>query len=116
MSLSLEQLEQKITAWATARGIHPNSDMKAQTLKGFSEMGELADHVIKTQPEENGDRLYADKDREAVKDDIGDVVVCLINVAHKYDLTLLECVEQAWNDIKDRRGFMSANGAFVKEA
>ena len=41
----------------------------AQALKAVSEVGELADAVIKN-------------DRDALKDAIGDVMVCLVNVAH----------------------------------
>lgn len=29
---------------------------------------------------------------------------------------LLDCMEQAWNEIKDRKGFFSKSGAFIKEA
>ncbi len=43
-----------------------NSTEQAQLLKALSEVGELADSILKN-------------DREQAKDDIGDILVCLIN-------------------------------------
>jgi NTP pyrophosphatase (non-canonical NTP hydrolase) len=63
------------------------------------EMGELSDSICK------------EKD---VKDDIGDMIVVLLNIAERNNVTLEECLEQAWNDIKDRKGKM-VDGIFIKE-
>ena len=49
-----------------------------------------------------------------VADDIGDMIVVLINIAERNNLTIEDCLEQAWNDIKDRKGKM-VDGIFVKE-
>ena len=160
--MTFEEFKSNVEAWAEARGIYEHSTALAQALKAVSEAGELADAVIKG-------------DREALKDAIGDVTVCLVNVArmtgvpatvvdfdfegtpykgsnrvaaliayqvdeiatylafwaesvrsiHSFDglnhlaklngLTFEECCEAAWNEIKDRKGFLSPNGAFVKE-
>jgi len=51
---------------------------------------------------------------ELVIDDIGDIIVVLINIAHRSNLTLEQCMEHAYNDIKDRKGTM-VDGLFVKE-
>lgn len=101
--MSIEVLEQKIIQWSTDRGIIQHSTPSAQALKAFAEMGEFADHV-----------LHADK--EKIKDDIGDVIVCLINVAHMMGTDLDECLSVAYNDIKDRKGRMVPGGAFVKDS
>lgn len=98
----LNELETKILAWAEARGILENSTPQAQTLKAVSEMGELADNILKGR-------------HEAVRDDIGDVIVCLINVAAMIGTDLDTCLQTAWDDIKDRKGRMIPGGAFVKE-
>ena len=42
------------------------------------------------------------------------MLVVLINIAKRNDLTLGNCLEVAWNDIKDRKGKM-VDGIFVKE-
>lgn len=98
--LETNQLEESIRQWARDRGIMEFSNPSAQTLKGVAEMGELADAILKG---------------EEVDDHVGDIVVCLILVAAMHSRSLNDCLNVAWKDIKDRKGHMSANGAFVKE-
>lgn len=98
----MKELEKNIIKWAEDRGIYDHSTPQAQALKAVSEIGEVADAVIKG-------------DRDGLKDGIGDVVVCLINLAHMEGLDLEQCLEAAWEEIKDRRGKMVPGGAFVKE-
>lgn len=98
--MNLDELEQKVIKWSTDRGIIQNSTAMSQTLKAMSEMGELADNV--------------NKGRDC-RDDIGDVIVCLINISAIKGYTLTECLEVAYNDIKDRKGYMNENGVFIKE-
>lgn len=99
----MKELEKNIIKWAEDRGIYAHSTPQAQALKAVSEMGEVADAVIK-------------RNRYELKDGIGDVVVCLINLAHMNGLSLQECAYAAWIEIKDRRGKMVPGGAFVKES
>jgi NTP pyrophosphatase (non-canonical NTP hydrolase) len=47
-------------------------------------------------------------------DDIGDIMVVLINIAERNGLSLTECLEHAYDEIKFRRGKM-LGGVFVKE-
>jgi NTP pyrophosphatase (non-canonical NTP hydrolase) len=63
-------------------------------------MGELSDNICKG------------KD---VADDIGDIMVVLINIAERNGLSLRHCLEVAYSDIKDRKGKM-VDGIFVKES
>ena len=98
----MNQTERQVIEWSMKRGIYDHSNAQAQTLKAVSEMGELADGIIKD-------------DQDAVKDAIGDVMVCLVNVAYLRGLTLGECFASAYDAIKDRKGRMVAGGAFVKE-
>lgn len=37
-------------------------------------------------------------------------------LARAYDVTLEQCFSLAWDEIKDRKGFLNADGIFVKEA
>ena len=96
-------LEIKIIQWAEARQIIPNSTPEAQFLKAVSEMGELADAINK------GDMV-------AIKDAVGDVQVCLINMCALIDIDMVECLEGAWHEIKARKGTLLPNGVFVKES
>ena len=99
---SFGQLELDVLRWAEARGILRNGNISTQMLKGVSEMGELCDAVIKN-------------DQEAIIDGLGDVLVVLLIVADMKGLDLLSCLESAYNEIKDRRGYLNADGVFVKD-
>lgn len=99
---TLDQLETLIRAWAAERGIYEHSTPQAQTLKAVSEMGELADNILKGR--------YS-----LAADDIGDIAVCLISVAAMTGTSLQECLQVAYDSIKDRKGRMSPSGAFIKE-
>lgn len=57
-----------VQGWQRDKGIYEHSTPLAQALKAVSEVGELADAVIKG-------------DRDGIKDGIGDVMVCLVGVA-----------------------------------
>jgi NTP pyrophosphatase (non-canonical NTP hydrolase) len=102
MKASYEQLEHAVVGWATQRMIIQNGTATSQLLKAVAEMGELADAFNKG-------------DRAGVVDGLGDVLVCLINFAEIERLSLVECLESAYNEIKDRRGTLMPNGVFVKE-
>ena len=94
--------EMDVIRWSEKRGIIENSDGKTQLLKAFSEMGELADAINK-------------RDREGIIDGLGDVLVCLINVAAIEDLDLTRCLKSAYNEIKDRTGYLNKDGVFIKD-
>ena len=99
---NMEQLEALVVNWAKDRKIIPNAKPESQVLKAVSEMGELADATAKGRDDE-------------MKDAIGDVTVCLINLCALKGWTLSECLNEAWEQIKDRRGTLLPNGCFVKE-
>lgn len=88
------------TQWATDRQIIQNGNVLAQGLKLVSEIGELADNLAKGR---------------CIKDDIGDCMVVINNLAQMTDTPLSECLAQAWGDIKDRKGHMNEHGVFIKD-
>ena len=151
-----------VKAWSTERGIYKHSNALMQTYKAISEFGELVDAVAKN-------------DKEGIADGIGDVCVCLVNVAKllgkeprlpikttiydddagliadtllwlygtvdnirfiepddcliainrvadnlkaiasNHGLFFEDCLQVAWDAIKDRKGFLSKSGVFIKE-
>ena len=99
--MSYAAIEMKIIQWSEARRIIPNSTPDVQLLKAVSEMGELADATIKD-------------DKEAIVDAVGDVMVCLINYCALQDINLVDCMEVAYDQIKNRRGTLLPNGVFQK--
>ncbi len=159
----LIELEELIVKWAEARRLIPLANPETQLMKNISEIGELADAIVKN-------------DLPEIKDAIGDIFVILViwnrlkwnhdtdwyeeiaapivdvnasfsafiddfnglfqgsiygnksdrfyffilldylaSFARHYGFTLEECVESAYNEIKDRKGTLLPNGVFVKE-
>ena len=89
----------KVNKWFEDRNLIEGSTDKDQVLKLAQELGELSDSVCKG------------KD---VKDDIGDMLVVMLNIAERNGVILAECPQKAWDDIKHRKGRM-IDGIFVKE-
>jgi|TARA_B110000208_G_scaffold130037_1_gene157765 NTP pyrophosphatase (non-canonical NTP hydrolase) len=90
---------QQVVSWHLARNLVHGSTDKDQVLKLIQEVGELSDSICKEQ---------------SPIDDIGDIMVVLINIALRNNLSLTDCLNHAYNDIKDRKGQM-IDGIFVKE-
>jgi NTP pyrophosphatase (non-canonical NTP hydrolase) len=99
--MSYAAVEIKIIQWSEARKIIPNSTPETQLLKAMSELGELADATIKN-------------DKETIIDSVGDVMVCLVNYCALQDINLVNCMEVAYDQIKNRKGTLLPNGLFVK--
>ena len=102
--MSYAALEIKTVRWAEARGIVQHSTGAAQAIKTLEECNELI-------------QAYKDNDREAVKDALGDILVTLIVGAACEDLDLVnDCLAKAYSEIKNRKGYLTAEGIFVKES
>lgn len=89
----------QIAQWHHDRNLIDGATNQSQFMKLMSEAGELANSLAKG------------KD---CRDDIGDMIVVLINIAEREGYTIEECLAKAWTDIKDRKGKM-VNGTFVKD-
>jgi uncharacterized protein YabN with tetrapyrrole methylase and pyrophosphatase domain len=100
--MSWNIIEMDVIRWSEERGIIPNSTSIAQYRKAQEEMHELHTALI-------------NRDRTGIIDGLGDVLVCLINVAALENVDLTHCLQAAYNEIKDRKGHMNAGGIFVKE-
>lgn len=96
-------LEIEILRWAEARQIIPNSSTEKQLLKCVEELGELVGATLKG-------------NREAQIDGFGDVLVTLILAADLAGLDLVACLKRAYEEIKDRKGTLTKDGIFVREA
>lgn len=88
-----------VIGWANARNLIAGSTPAAQLGKLVEEVGELASSIGRGRD---------------VKDDIGDCMVVLTIIAAQKGLTLAECYEHSYGQIKDRKGRM-IDGVFVKE-
>lgn len=90
-----------IINWAKEKGILEKSNPTKQHEKTQEEVDELKKAI-----EEN--------DREEIIDGIGDAIVTLVIQAELNGLDVEECIESAYNVIKNRTGKM-VDGIFVKD-
>lgn len=95
----MQQLVDNIKQWHYDRNLIEGATDKDQVCKLIQEVGELSDNVC--------------KERD-VADDIGDIMVVLINIMVRNGLSMEHCLEVAYHDIKDRKGVMR-DGIFIKE-
>lgn len=97
--MNIQELEQAIVRWHHDRNLIEGSTDKTLFHKLIQEAAELSENIC----------LGND-----VTDDIGDIIVVLINIAERNGLSLEVCMSKAYDDIKDRKGRM-VDGIFVKE-
>lgn len=97
----MNDLISKVEQWCIDRNLH-TQDPKVQMCKTMEELGELASGICK-----------GDKFKQI--DSIGDVMVTIICLAKQLNLSLYDCLEYAYNEIKDRKGKL-IDGVFVKES
>lgn len=100
--MSYAATEIKTIQWGEARGIVQHSTSLAQAIKTQEELDELIDAITS-------------KNREAMADAYGDIMVTLVMGAAIADLDLQTCFELAYQEIKDRKGSLNADGLWVKE-
>jgi len=100
--MSYADVEMKVVQWGEARGIVQNSTPYAQALKTKEELEELFEAISKG-------------DRAAMVDAYGDILVTLVMGCACADLDLVSCFKEAYDEIKDRKGFLNKDGIFVKQ-
>jgi uncharacterized protein YabN with tetrapyrrole methylase and pyrophosphatase domain len=101
--MTWSNVELDVIRWSESKGIIAHSTSKAQLEKAKEEVQELEEAIEA-------------RDRNGIIDGLGDVLVCLINVAALEDLDLTQCLKAAYDEIKDRTGHMGADGKFIKDA
>ena len=99
--MSFDELLVNVIDWAEERKILHSENAPKQMLKVVEEVGETAGALVKGNESE-------------LKDGIGDSFVTLIILSKQLGFTPSECLEAAWNEIKDRKG-KTENGVFIKE-
>lgn len=99
--MNLNELTEEIEQWAKDRKLD-NADPTKQTLKLGEEYGELCQGLAKG----NLDQTL---------DSIGDMYVVLTILSKQLGFNIEDCIRDAYNEIKDRKGRM-VNGVFVKES
>ena len=98
---NMNQLCENVRKWAEDKSLLFSFNAPHQMLKVMEEVGETAGAIAKNKEEE-------------IKDGIGDSFVTLIILAHQLGMTPQECLNQAWNEIKNRTG-KTVDGVFIKD-
>jgi NTP pyrophosphatase (non-canonical NTP hydrolase) len=96
-----EELQEFIEKWAEDKGLLKEENAPKQMLKLSEEVGELAGAYLKNKHEE-------------IVDAIGDIQVVLIILSKQLGLDYNQCLEGAYNVIKNRTGKL-VNGSFIKD-
>jgi NTP pyrophosphatase (non-canonical NTP hydrolase) len=137
--MSLDILTEKITEWGVDKNIFgpnvqdyyianwskppglDNADAdytvaraKAQLNKTIEEVKELETAIMNARYDERRRKTDKDKQKNEIKDAIGDIYVTLVMQAGICGVEMEECVEYAYNQIKDRKGKL-VDLVFVKE-
>jgi NTP pyrophosphatase (non-canonical NTP hydrolase) len=92
---------QLVEEWAEEKGILSKATPLTQAIKTQEEVNELYQAIL-------------DDNREEIKDAIGDIMVTLIIQCKMQGMDLQDCLESAYNVIKNRTGKM-VDGMFVKD-
>jgi hypothetical protein len=87
--------DSKIDQWMDDRGITENGTAMAQAIKTLEETTELLDAINHNNA-------------------IGDIYITLRGVCRVSNISLDSCIESAYNEIKDRKGYLTSQGTFVK--
>jgi NTP pyrophosphatase (non-canonical NTP hydrolase) len=99
--MSYAAVEIKVLQWAEQRKIIPNSTPLAQAIKTTEEVAELLKALSKG-------------DLEEAKDAYADILITLIIGSALLDVDLVECLENGYKVIKNRKGYLTKDGIFVK--
>ncbi len=101
MNRNYNELEDLVIAWAHQKGIMQNGTPIAQFFKTVEEVEELGEAI-------NNDNI------SDIEDALGDILVTIIIQAEMQGLSLIDCLESAYNVISKRTGVMK-DGQFLKD-
>lgn len=102
--MSFANVEMDVLRWGEARGIIQNGNALIQAK--FKLQEELDELIVALET----------NNIDEIKDAIGDCMVVLTMVAAIKDVDLVQCYKGAYNEIKDRKGYLRPDGVFVKES
>ena len=115
--MNYKELEKLVLEWADDKGILEKATPMAQANKTLEEVQELIEAVywqkynVETYVNEKGKQVNT---KEEIKDALGDILVTIIIGAELQGLQLEDCLESAYNVIKNRNGKM-VDGQFIKD-
>lgn len=121
--MNFYELEEKVIQWADQKGILEKATPLAQANKTLEEVNELLfaltlrDKYDTSQLSclnDYNEKVLIFNSEEEIKDAFGDILVTIIIGAELNGLKLTDCLESAYDVIKNRTGKM-INGQFKKD-
>lgn len=97
----MKNIKEKVLEWGEARNLLHNENALKQYSKLQEESNELLIGILNKDPYE-------------IIDALGDIQVVLIILANQLGFDIDECLESAYNEIKDRTG-VTIGGNFIKD-
>ena len=97
----MKELIKKVEQWFVDRNLH--------TLNGAGQLVKLTEEVRELE-----EAFIIDDIVEEI-DAVGDIMVVLIGYCMQRDLDIMDCLNSAYEEIKDRKGKVNEQGVFVKE-
>ena len=97
----MKNIKEKVLEWAENRNLLHNENALKQYSKLQEESNELLIGILNKDPYE-------------IIDALGDIQVVLIILANQLGFDIDECLESAYNEIKDRKG-VTIGGNFIKD-
>lgn len=99
--INLNETVDLIEKWGSKRGLDKIENNDRQLLKTMEEVGELA---------EAHNKKYSDK----VIDSVGDIFVTLVLYCLQRNISINDCINEAYRTISNREG-KTINGVFIKK-
>ena len=100
--MKFDELIKNVKEWADAKDILKSENAPKQLMKVMEELGETAGAIAKN------------KETAEIMDGIGDTFVTLIILSYQLGLEPTDCLDAAYNEIKNRKG-NTVNGVFIKD-
>ena len=98
----IEPIINNIKRWGKDRGITTNGKPMTQAIKTLEECHELLVAI------------NTDNKRE-INDAIADVIITLVMQCELQNIDLEECLQDGYDVIKDRKGYLNEVGDFIRE-
>jgi len=100
--MTFDNLTENVIQWADDKNILKIENAPKQIMKVIEELGETCEAINKQ------------KESDEIMDGLGDTFVTLIILSKQLGYEPVECLERAWNEIKDRKG-KTEGGVFIRE-
>ena len=112
--MEFQELKEKVIQWAKERGIFEKGEPLAQLQKTQEELDETINAIEEIQDLYHHPNKPDFNEVDGIMDGIGDMLVTIIILASMMNLEIEDCLEVAYNEIKNRTGKM-VDGQFVKD-